>query len=199
MDLSNNSENEGTSNVGAKVTILSPKKMLSRAEIDAAANSVFTSVSKNIPSKKTAVVVKTPARPLSTKVSIFQTPSTPSVAVSATPGSTAREAAKTAKLLSTAEKSKKTKELKERWAKDKEEHLQRNAEKKEADRQRVQEASLAAAAQRKREIDANKALAERQKQAEKELLAASHESRKQVAVDLEAQVTLKTTHFLANR
>ena len=102
-----------------------------------------------------------------------------------------REAARLAKQQSTAERIKKVSSLKEKWAKEREIHAQVNKEKRAIELKKLQDETDAASAARKRAIDAERTYELLEKQREKELLSASLEERKQLALDMEHQAKAK--------
>eukprot|EP00428_Durinskia_dybowskii_P062108 CAMPEP_0170386926 /NCGR_PEP_ID=MMETSP0117_2-20130122/17293_1 /TAXON_ID=400756 /ORGANISM="Durinskia baltica, Strain CSIRO CS-38" /LENGTH=576 /DNA_ID=CAMNT_0010642777 /DNA_START=136 /DNA_END=1866 /DNA_ORIENTATION=- len=132
---------------------------------------------------------KSVSRPTSAK-STSKTLATPKNLFSPCPAS-GREAARLAKLQSTAERLKKVSHLKEKWAKEKEIHAQINKEKRTQELKRLQDETDAAAAARKKALDADRTYELLEKQREKELLASSLEARNQLARDLEAQSKAK--------
>jgi len=120
--------------------------------------------------------------PLS-RVPLLATPKTPGGGGS----QSAREIARMAKLQNTAEKVEKTRALKEKWAKEKEEHLRRAQEQRLQSVQKVHESNKLAADSRRKQQELQKATALREKEAKAEELAASLEARVQLAKDLELQ------------
>lgn len=136
------------------------------------------------------VTPKSQPRPTSSK-SATKSLSTPRILFSPAQSATGREAAKLAKLQSTAERIKKVTGLKEKWAKEKEINAQVNREKKLAELKKLQDDTDAAAAARKKAIDAERTYELSERQREKELLAASLEERNQLARDLEAKAKAK--------
>lgn len=146
---------------------------------------------------KASSTLSTPSRP-KTAPSIIagtpkaQTPSSRAPLLAATPktpggGQSARDMARIAKLQNTTEKVEKTRALKEKWAKEKEEHLKRAQEQRLLSAQKVQESNKVAAETRRKQQELQKAAALREKQAKAEELAASLEARVQLAKDLEMQ------------
>lgn len=136
------------------------------------------------------VTPKSQSRPASAR-SATKSLSTPRILFSPAQSASGREAAKIAKLQSTAERIKKVNGLKEKWAKEKEINAQLNREKKQAELKKLQDDTDAAAAARKKAIDAERTYELLEKQREKELLAASLEERNQLARDLEAKAKAK--------
>jgi len=96
-----------------------------------------------------------------------------------------------AKLQSTAERIRKVNHLKEKWAKEKEEKTQRNRIKKVTDLRKVQDDNSAAAASRKKVLEAQKSYADREKEEQRELLSASVEARTQLAKDMDEKCKAK--------
>jgi hypothetical protein len=99
--------------------------------------------------------------------------------------------AKLAKLQSTAERIKKVSSLKEKWAKDREINAQINKEKRALELRKLQDETDAAAAARKKAIDAERTYELLEKQREKDLLAASLEERTELARKLQEQARAK--------
>jgi hypothetical protein len=116
------------------------------------------------------------------------TPFSPSSTSFAT---SAREAAKLAKVQSTTERIRRVTHLKEKWAKEKGEKILRNKNKKVTDLRKVQDENTAAAAARKKMLDAQKSYADREKEEQRELLSASVECRAQLAKDMDAKSKAK--------
>mmetsp|Transcript_25568 Transcript_25568/g.42866 ORF Transcript_25568/g.42866 Transcript_25568/m.42866 type:complete len:619 (-) Transcript_25568:241-2097(-) len=107
------------------------------------------------------------------------------------PAPTAREAAKLAKQQSTAERVRKVNILKEKWAKEREEKLLLNQQKRAEGIKRLHDQSEAARELRKKQNEAKKSFELREKQRNQELLASSLEARNQLAKDMEAQTKAK--------
>jgi hypothetical protein len=142
---------------------------------------------------KTNVGISTPksvSRPTTSK-STTKSLSTPKNLFSPGPSVNGRDAAKFAKLQGTAERIRKVQSLKEKWAKEKEVSAQVNKEKRAHELRRLQDEADAAAAARKKAIDAERSYELLEKQREKELLAASLEERTQLARDLQEKAKAK--------
>jgi len=92
-----------------------------------------------------------------------------------------------AKEAMTAKKIQRTKELKEQWAKAKQEKLLLNKEKRQNDFKKLQESTQAAAEIRRRELELQRQFQEKEKLAKQELLASSLEDRKVMAQEKERQ------------
>ena len=161
-------------------------------------SSILNSARKADPSKartKASVGMVTPksqARPVSAK-SASKSLASPRALFSDMSSNSVygKEAAKLAKLQSTADRIKKVAFLKEKWAKEREINNQINKEKKTADLKKLQDENDAAAAARKKALDAEKTYESLEKQREKDLLAASLQDRNQLAKDLETQAKAK--------
>lgn len=141
--------------------------------------------------------VSRPASAKSTSKSLF----TPKNLFSPGSSVSGREAAKLAKLQSTAERIRKVNSLKDKWAKEKELHAQLNKEKRANELRKLQEQTDAAASARKKAIDADRTYELMEKQREKELLAASLEERAQLARDLaeQAKARRRISMFVNNQ
>jgi hypothetical protein len=101
--------------------------------------------------------------------------------------SNSREAAKIAKLQSTAERIQKVSELKDKWAKEKEDKIAKHKEKREEERKRQQLSMQLIAEQRRLVLEKQREAAIKKKKAEQELIQSSLEARSQLAKDLEKQ------------
>lgn len=87
----------------------------------------------------------------------------------------------------TAMKVQRTKELKEQWAKAKQEKLLLNKEKRQNDFKKLLESTQAASEIRRRELEKQREFADKEKQTKQELLASSLEDRKLMAQEKERQ------------
>ena len=101
---------------------------------------------------------------------------TPSASVQSS-GGAAREAAKQAKLASTAERIRRTSELRSKWAAEKEEKVSKNSERRSVELERLKELNTVAAEQRRAAAEKNKEIADRAKASRLESLARSCEDR----------------------
>ena len=169
--ISNNIENE------AKASNVMPKP------IDKNVKAV-SSTPKQKSANGTMVTPKSQSRPVSAK-----SLTTPVALFS--PAASGRELAKLAKIQSTAERIKKVNSLKEKWSKERDIKAQLNKEKKAHDFKKIQDDADAAAALRKKAIDAERTYELLEKQRQKDMLSASLEERNQLAKDLEAKAKAK--------
>lgn len=154
-----------------------------------------TTPMKSIATTKPATAVKTTpnkrpasATPKSTGKAVGRVPfslATPSSG--GTICSDSREAAKIAKDAVTVERMQKVAQLKEKWAKEREQKTQFYQEKRNLALQRLQEDSQLAEEHRRKNLQKKREFEERERTLKKEQLAASLEARSQLAKDLEAE------------
>ena len=117
-------------------------------------------------------------------------PATPCASVQSS-GGAAREAAKQAKLASTAERIRRTSELRAKWAAEKEEKVSKNSERRSVELERLKELNTVAAEQRRAAAEKNKEIADRAKASRLESLARSCEDRTLQQAELDKQAKMR--------
>lgn len=141
-----------------------------------------TTAIKSTPNKKPISTV-----PKSTGKQVDRVPFSPLSSSGSVSSDFGKDAARIAKNMSTMERIQKVAQLKEKWAREREQKAQFYHEKRNVQLQKLQEETQFAAELRKKNLEKKREFEEREKQAKKDQLAASLEARAQLAKDLEAE------------
>jgi hypothetical protein len=158
----------------------------------ASLNKGTTPVKTGIPQRPMTSVKATPVKkptanvPKSAGKYVDRKPFSP-LTSSASVGESSKEAARMAKNQSTMERIQRVAQLKEKWAKEREQKAQFYHDKRTVQLQKLQEDSQQAAEMRRKNIEKQREFDYREKQAKRDQLASSLEARSQLAKDLEAE------------